>query len=110
VAGERKGGLRSSGSAASRGCFSIHLGAVERGIAQTTFDRIAEAIAAFEGSPEATPFSAKYDYVIAGKVEFTPDEKDSYELLRSKDTHCNECHRDAGRLRSRCSLFLLPPT
>jgi cytochrome c peroxidase len=76
--------------------FPLHLTAVDRGIAQTTFDRIAEAIAAFEGSPEVNPFSSKYDYVIAGKAEFTPDEKAGYELFRSKDTHCNECHRDGG--------------
>ena len=74
----------------------VHLGAVDRGIAQTTFDRIAEAIAAFEGSPEVNPFSAKYDYVQAGKAEFTPEEKAGYELFRSKSTHCNECHRDGG--------------
>jgi cytochrome c peroxidase len=74
----------------------LHLGAVDRGIAQTTFDRIAEAIAAFEGSPEVTPFSAKYDYVIAGKAGFTLEEKAGYELFRSKATHCNECHRDGG--------------
>jgi cytochrome c peroxidase len=74
----------------------LHLGAVDRGIAQTTFDRIAEAIAAFEGSPEVSPFSAKYDYVVAGKAEFTPEEKAGYELFRSKATHCNECHRDGG--------------
>jgi len=71
-------------------------GAVDRGIAQTTFDRIAESIAAFEGSPEVTPFSSKYDYVMAGKAEFTPEEKAGYELFRSKATHCNECHRDGG--------------
>ncbi|MDQ1473793.1 MAG: cytochrome c peroxidase [Bryobacterales bacterium] len=74
----------------------LHLGAVDRGIAQTTFDQIAEAIAAFEESPEVTPFSAKYDSVTAGKAEFTPEEKAGYELFRSKATHCNECHRDGG--------------
>jgi cytochrome c peroxidase len=74
----------------------LHLGAVDRGIAQTTFDRIAEAIAAFEGSTEVSPFSSKYDYVMAGKAEFTPEEKAGYELFRSKATHCNECHRDGG--------------
>ncbi len=74
----------------------LHLGAVDRGIAQSTFDRIAEAIAAFESSPEVNPFSAKYDYVMAGKAEFTPEEKAGYELFRSKATHCNECHRDGG--------------
>jgi len=74
----------------------LHLAAVDRGIAQTTFDRIAEAIATFEGSPEVAPFSSKYDYVMAGKAEFTADEKAGYELFRSKTTHCNECHRDGG--------------
>jgi cytochrome c peroxidase len=76
--------------------FPLHLHAVDRGIAQTTFDRIGEAIAAFESSPEVNPFSAKYDYVMAGKAEFTPEEKAGYGLFRSKATHCNECHRDGG--------------
>jgi cytochrome c peroxidase len=76
--------------------FPLHLLDVDRGIAQTTFDQIAEAIAAFESSPEVNPFSAKYDYVMVGKAEFTPEEKTGYELFRSKTTHCNECHRDGG--------------
>ncbi|MCU1260284.1 MAG: putative methylamine utilization protein MauG [Bryobacterales bacterium] len=84
------------GPAPAQDPLPLHLAAVDRGIAQTTFDRIAEAIAAFEGSPEVNPFSAKYDYVMAGKAEFTPDEKTGYELFRSKTTHCNECHRDGG--------------
>jgi cytochrome c peroxidase len=74
----------------------LHLKAVDRGIAHTTFGQIAEAIAAFEGSPDVNPFSAKYDNVMAGKAQFTPDEKAGYELFRSKATHCNECHRDGG--------------
>jgi len=74
----------------------LHLRAVDRGIARTTFDRIGEAIAAFESSPEVNPFSSKYDYVMAGKAEFTPEEKAGYGLFRSKATHCNECHRDGG--------------
>jgi|SRR6266545_1212393 len=74
----------------------LHLGAVDRGIAQSTFDQTAQAIAAFESSPEVNPFSAKYDYVSAGKAEFTPEEKAGYELFRSQATHCNECHRDGG--------------
>ncbi len=74
----------------------LHLNPVDRGIAQTTFDRIAEAIAAFESSPDVNPFISKYDFVIAGKAKFTPEEKAGYELFRSKATHCNECHRDGG--------------
>ncbi len=74
----------------------LHLRPVDRGIAQTTFDRIGEAIAAFESSPDVNPFSAKYDYVMGGKAQFTPEEKAGYALFRSKATHCNECHRDGG--------------
>ncbi len=33
---------------------------------------------------------------MAGKAEFTPDEKAGCDLFRSKATHCNECHRDGG--------------
>jgi cytochrome c peroxidase len=50
----------------------------------------------FEGSPEVNPFSSKFDYVMAEKAKFTPEEKAGYELFRSKATHCNECHRDGG--------------
>lgn len=74
----------------------VRLSAVDRGIARDTFDQIAESIAAFEGSAEVNPFSSKYDYVMAGKAKFTPQENAGYELFRSKATHCNECHRDGG--------------
>ena len=74
----------------------LHLAAVDRGLAQTTFDRIAEAIAAFESFPDASPFSSKYDFVMAGNAAFTPEEKRGYELFRSAAVHCNECHRDGG--------------
>jgi cytochrome c peroxidase len=74
----------------------VHLKPVDRGIAQATFDKIAEAIAAYEGSTEVNSFSSKYDYVTAGKAKFTPDEDAGYRLFRSASTHCNECHRDGG--------------
>jgi len=74
----------------------LHLDAISRGIAQTTFDQMAQAIAAFEGSPEVSPFSSKFDYVMVGKAEFTPDEMAGYGLFRANATQCNECHRDGG--------------
>ena len=74
----------------------MHLAPVDRGIAQTTFDKIAEAIAAYEGSTEVNSFSSKYDYVMVGKAKFTADENAGYHLFRSTATHCNECHRDGG--------------
>ena len=74
----------------------VRLAVVDRGIAHATYDQIAQAIAAYEGSPEVNPFSSKYDLVMAGNAQFTPAEKAGYELFRSKATHCNECHRDGG--------------
>jgi cytochrome c peroxidase len=74
----------------------VHLAPVDRGIVQATFDKIAETIAAYEGSTEVNSFSSKYDYVMAGKAKFTPDEDAGYQLFRSGATHCNECHRDGG--------------
>jgi len=74
----------------------VHLMPVDRGIAQATYDKIAEAIAAYEGSSEVNSFSSKYDYVMAGKAKFTADEDAGYQLFRSGATHCNECHRDGG--------------
>jgi len=74
----------------------VHLAPVDRGIAQATYDKIAEAIAAYEGSSEVNSFSSKYDYVMAGKAKFTADENMGYQLFRSGATHCNECHRDGG--------------
>ena len=74
----------------------VHLAPVDRGIAQATYDKIAEAIAAYEGSHEVNSFSSKYDYVMAGKAKFSADEDAGYRLFRSSASHCNECHRDGG--------------
>jgi cytochrome c peroxidase len=74
----------------------VHLSPLDRGSSNRTFDEIAEAIATFESSAELNQFSSKYDYVMAGKAEFSPDEKAGYMLFRSSATHCNECHRDGG--------------
>src|SRR5260370_7371069 len=60
----------------------LHLGAVDRAIPQTTFDPIGEAIAAFDGSPEGSPFDSKDAYVMGGKAEFQPGGKRGYEQFR----------------------------
>ncbi len=84
------------GPAPSSDPMPVHLASRDRGIAQSTFDQIAQSIAAYEASNEVNSFSSKYDYVMAGKAKFTPDEQIGYALFRSKATHCNECHRDGG--------------
>jgi cytochrome c peroxidase len=73
----------------------VRLSAVDRGRAATTFDQMAQAIAGYEASHEVTAFSSKYDAVQAGKVQFTVQEQQGYDLFRSK-AKCNGCHRDGG--------------
>ncbi len=58
---------------------------------QGTYDRIARAIAAFERSAEVNPFTSKYDYFLAGKVELTAEEKLGLEVFENQGK-CSECH------------------
>src|SRR6476659_9049269 len=51
----------------------------DRARAQSTFDQMAEAIAAFEASPEVSPFSSKFDAFLAGKAEFSAEERRGYD-------------------------------
>ena len=73
----------------------VHLGPIDRGRAGTTFDQMAQSIAGYEASAEVTPFTSKFDAVLAGKVQFTTQEKAGYDLFRGK-ARCNGCHRDGG--------------
>ena len=73
----------------------VHLSAVDRGRASTTFDQMALSIAGYEASHEVTAFSSKYDAVQAGKAQFTAQEQQGYDLFRGK-AKCNGCHRDGG--------------
>jgi cytochrome c peroxidase len=71
------------------------LNSADRTRADHVYDQFGLAISAYEFSPEVSPFTSKYDYVQAGKDQFTPQEKLGYELFRGK-ARCNECHRDGG--------------
>jgi cytochrome c peroxidase len=73
----------------------VHLSAVDRGRAAATFDQMAQSIAGYEASHEVTAFSSKYDAVLAGKAQLTPQEQQGNEIFRGKG-RCNECHRDGG--------------
>ena len=59
------------------------------------YDEFGLSAAAYEASPEVSPFTSKYDYVQAGRGKFTPQEEIGYALFRS-EARCNECHRDGG--------------
>jgi cytochrome c peroxidase len=73
----------------------VHLGPLDRGRAGTTFDQMAQSIAGYEASAEVTSFTSKFDAVLAGKAQFTPQEQAGYDLFRGK-AQCNACHRDGG--------------
>lgn len=75
--------------------YPVHLNATGRSRADHVYDGFGLAVSAYESSPEVNPFTSKYDYVEAGKEQFTAQEKLGYELFRSK-ARCNECHRDGG--------------
>jgi cytochrome c peroxidase len=73
----------------------VHLTEFDRGRAAATFDQMAQSIAGYEASAEVTPLTSKFDAVMAGKAQFTPQEQAGYALFRSK-AQCNNCHRDGG--------------
>ena len=51
--------------------------------------------APWAASAEVTPFTSKFDAVLAKTATFTAQEQLGYDLFRGK-ARCNECHRDGG--------------
>jgi len=60
-----------------------------------TYERIARSISAYEKSSEVNPFTSKYDYYLAGKVELTDLEASGLELFEGK-AMCSACHLSEG--------------
>jgi cytochrome c peroxidase len=58
---------------------------------QATFDRIALAIAAFEGSPEVSAFSSKFDAYLRGRARLSEQEQLGLALFEGKGK-CSACH------------------
>jgi len=75
--------------------FPVHLGKVDRGQSNSTYDQFALSIAMYEGSPEVSPFSSKFDYALANadKPVLSRDELAGWNLFRGK-AMCNTCHLD----------------
>jgi cytochrome c peroxidase len=71
----------------------VQLRPQDRARIQATFDAMARAIAAFEASPEVSPFSSKFDAFLAGKAQLTAQEREGYDLFNGK-AKCNACHID----------------
>ena len=61
--------------------------------ADKTFNRIADALAAFERTAMFKPFSSKYDYYLAGKVSLTEQELRGRRLFEADNKgNCAACH------------------
>ena len=59
----------------------------------TTFKNIADAIAAFEKSPDLNPFTSKYDYYLKGQVTLTAQELRGLQLFNdTAKGKCANCH------------------
>ncbi|MDB5101426.1 MAG: cytochrome-c peroxidase [Cyanobacteria bacterium RYN_339] len=64
------------------------------------YDKLAQAIAAFEGSPLFSPFSSKFDDYLRGKASLTAQEAKGFALFKNPDKgNCMGCH--AGDPKSR---------
>src|SRR5260370_1110623 len=71
----------------------VPLATADRVRVQDTFDLMARAIAAFEASPEVSPFSSKFDAFMAGKEKLSPAEIPGYTLFNGQ-ARCYRCHVD----------------
>jgi cytochrome c peroxidase len=71
----------------------VSLSAVDRGRSNATFDQYALAITAYEGSPDVSAFSSKFDAFLAGDHALSAKEMAGYNLFRGKG-NCNSCHLD----------------
>src|SRR6266478_891632 len=65
----------------------------DRARAQSTFDQMAEAIAAYEASSEVSPFSSKFDAYLAGRTELSAEERRGHDLFNGR-AKCLNCHVD----------------
>jgi len=83
------------GPPAESGLYPVHLSVEDRQRADHVYDGFGLAAAAYEASPEVSPFTSKYDYVQAGRDQFSPQEKRGYALFRGK-AGCNQCHCEGG--------------
>ncbi|MDB5040186.1 MAG: putative methylamine utilization protein MauG [Candidatus Eremiobacteraeota bacterium] len=73
----------------------LRMSPIDRGRSHDTFDQMAFAIAAYEGSSDVSPFSSKFDALLAGNVKLTAQEQRGYDLFRGQG-NCNSCHLDGN--------------
>jgi cytochrome c peroxidase len=57
----------------------------------TAFDQVADALAAFESTSAFSPFTSKFDFFLAGRVQLTAQEIRGFQLFDGKG-QCFFCH------------------
>ena len=73
--------------------FSDHFGEQIWHQPEQAYAAMTQAIAAFEASPEVSPFDAKYDRYLKGQYELTAQEELGMALFFSNNnTNCHSCH------------------
>jgi cytochrome c peroxidase len=87
----------------------VHLGPIDRGRVGTTFDQMAQSIAGYEASAEVTPFTSKFDAVLAGKAQFTTQEQAATTSSAAR-RNAMPVTATAGLARTRCSPTSPPAT
>lgn len=71
-----------------------------------SFERIAEALAEFQRTPQFAPFSSKYDAYLAGKAALTKQEMRGLRLFEAEDKgNCAACHPSSPGLKGEPPLF-----
>jgi cytochrome c peroxidase len=73
--------------------YVLKLSPRDRARVQSTFDQMAEAIAAYEASPQVSPFASKFDAFLVGKIELSEAEHRGYDLFNDQ-AKCQNCHED----------------
>ncbi len=69
-----------------------------------TYDRIALAIAAYEGSSEVNQYSSKFDYFLARKARLTTEELQGLALFNGRGK-CARCHTSTAKPKGTPPLF-----
>jgi len=90
------------------GLFEEVFGIASLDDVDTAYEHIAEAIAAYERSPEVNPFTSKYDYWKKGEAEFTEAELRGYVLFADTTmmgAKCANCHAVSSDESKSPSLF-----
>ncbi len=71
----------------------IGLTPIDRTKANNIYDHWGQSLSFLERSPDVSPFTSKFDWFLANKVQLTANEMAGYNLFNGKG-NCNSCHVD----------------